>query len=102
MRKFRLSRLKRRLLAVVAVALLPVVLLAVVGVSLLARQDYEQAQRTSIERVRAISSAVDAELSRSIAAMTVLSNSSSLLEENFARFYRLCARVREQQPSWAT
>ena len=94
--------LRHRLLMLVAVALAPVVLLAIVGVVLLGRQDLEQAGRASIERVRAVSSAVDNELSRSIAAASTLTTSQLLARGDFAGFYEDCLRVRAQQPAWIT
>src|SRR4051812_5624183 len=68
----RLAPLHRRLLLLVAAALLPVAILSVVGLVLLARQARSEVERGTVETMRAMVSAVDTELQRSVSAVETL------------------------------
>ncbi len=99
LRRFSLQSLSlhTRLLVVVAVALLPVVVLAIAGLLALGRQQHAQAQQALLERVRAFASAVDLELFNSVEALKILALSTSLEAADLRRFHaeaRAAARAR--------
>jgi signal transduction histidine kinase len=89
-----------RLLLVIAVALLPLVLLAIAGLVALGRQQSAQAQQALIERARAIGSAVDLELFNSIEALKVLALSDRLDARDLARFHTQAAASAEARSGW--
>jgi signal transduction histidine kinase len=89
-----------RLLLVIAVALLPVVLLAVAGLVALGRQQNAQAQRALVERARAIGSAVDLELFNSIETLKVLALSERLDSGELARFHAQARSSAEGHAGW--
>jgi len=92
--------LRRRLLLVVAAAMLPVALVS--GAALLAlRQDQlAQAERASIELSRALTTAVDAELDRSVSVLQVLAEAPALDRGELARFDGVMRRVLAANPDW--
>jgi signal transduction histidine kinase len=89
LRRFSLQALSlhTRLLIVGAVALLPVVVLAVAGLLALGRQQHAHAQQALVERARAIASAVDLELFNSVEALKILALSDRLGTGDLARFH---------------
>ncbi len=89
-----------RLLLVIAVALFPVVMLAVVALVALGHQQSAQAQRALIERARAIGSAVDLELFNSIEALKVLALSDRLDSRDLARFHAQAAASTQAHAGW--
>ncbi len=92
--------LQGRLLLVIAVALLPVVMLAVASLVALGRQQNAQAQRALIERARAIGSAVDLELFNSIETLKVLALSDRLDSPDLARFHGRAAASAAAHIGW--
>src|SRR3954470_21159017 len=64
--------LRHRLLLIAAAALVPLAIGSAVSLSGVFQQQRQQAERTALEVTRALSTAVDAELSRSIAALETL------------------------------
>jgi signal transduction histidine kinase len=89
-----------RLLLVIAVALVPMVILALAGLVLLGRQQNAQAQQALIERARAIGSAVDLELFNSVEALKVLALSDRLDSGDLARFHAQAATSAEARSGW--
>ena len=87
MQALRRLSLRTQLLLVVAVALLPVVVLAISGVVALGRQQHAQALQALVERARAIASAVDLELFNSIEALKILALSERLTGSDLRRFH---------------
>src|SRR5205085_8650152 len=94
--------LRTRLLYLAAAAFLPLAVMSAVGLLALAHQQRQQAERAGIEITRALSTAVDAELQRSISVLQGLSASPSLERGEMARFHELMRRVLESNPSWLT
>ncbi|MBV9190301.1 MAG: response regulator [Betaproteobacteria bacterium] len=92
--------LRSRLLYLAAAAFLP--LAVVSGISLLAlvHQQREQAERAGIEITRALSTAVDAELSRSFAALDALATSTLLDAPDLRRFHDRAVRVSATRSQW--
>jgi signal transduction histidine kinase/ActR/RegA family two-component response regulator len=98
----RLAPLHRRLLLLVAAALLPVALLSVVGLVLLARQARSDVERGTVETMRAMVSAVDNDLQRSVSAVETLAASRFLDKGDLAGFYDMAERVLANHSNWDT
>src|SRR3954463_9580083 len=98
--KTRRVSLRSRLLYLAAAAFLP--LAVVSGISLLAlvHQQREQAERAGIEITRALSTAVDAELSRSFAALDAIGTSTLLDAGDLKRFHDRALRVIDTRSQW--
>ena len=94
--------LRRRLLYLAAAAIVPLALMS--GVSLLAllHQQRQQAERAGIELARALVTAVDAELQRSISVLQVLAAAPSLERREIQRFHEVTRRALQNNPSWLT
>jgi signal transduction histidine kinase len=94
--------LRRRLLYLAAAAIVPLALMS--GVSLLAllHQQRQQAERAGIELARALVTAVDAELQRSISVLQVLAAAPSLERREIQRFHEVTRRTLQNNPSWLT
>ena len=77
---------------------------ATAGLALLAlgKQQRAQAERAGIEVTRALATAVDAELRRSVAALQAMSASPSLDTGDLERFHDLMQRVHAERPYWVT
>lgn len=95
-----LAPLNRRLLLLVAVALLPAMVLGVVGVIMLVQQQYAMTELASIHRVRAVMSAIDKELQSDIAATQVLVSSRHLDKSNLSAFRAELRSVLAGRPTW--
>src|SRR3989442_9487084 len=85
-----------------AAAFLPLALMSGVGLLELVHQQRQQAERTGIEITRALSTAVDAELQRSISALQVIASSPALERREMSRFYQVIMRAVEYSPTWLT
>lgn len=96
------TSLQRRLLVLVAVALLPFTLFAGIGISWLSRQQRDEVERATIETMRAMMSAIDAELSRHGAALETLAASSHLESGDLRRFYEEARRAVNARGTWIT
>src|SRR5437870_10236824 len=98
--KARRVSLRSRLLYLAAAAFLP--LAVVSGISLLAlvHQQRQQAERAGVEITRALSTAVDAELSRSLAVREAMATSTVLDRIQPARLDELAKRVAATRPQW--
>ncbi|HET7365576.1 MAG TPA: sensor histidine kinase, partial [Burkholderiales bacterium] len=94
--------LRTRLLYLAAAAIVPLAVMS--GVSLLAllHQQRQQAERAGIELARALATAVDAELQRSISVLQVLAAAPSLERREIERFHELTRRALQNNPSWLT
>jgi len=93
--------LQRRLLAVVLVALAPIVALSGVNLVLSARQQRADQLRATTETMRAMVGAVDTELDRLTAVLQALAASSSLQRGDLQDFHDTVRRAKAQDPSWA-
>ena len=94
--------LRTRLLYLAAAAFLPVALVSGLSLFALLHQQRQQAERAGIELARALATAVDAELQRSISVLEGLANATTLDEREIERFYELTRRVLQSNPSWLT
>jgi hypothetical protein len=92
--------LRRRLLLLAAAGLLPIAAMSAIALAALWFQQREQAARTGLEIARALSTAVDAELSRSLSVLQALATAGSLDAGDLRSFQRLARQVRATRPSW--
>ncbi|HYR34868.1 MAG TPA: ATP-binding protein [Burkholderiales bacterium] len=94
--------LRTRLFYLAAAVFLPLAVMSGIGLLALVHQQRQQAQRAAIEVTRALSTAVDGELQRSISALQVLASAPSLELGEMARFYQVIAKALETNPTWLT
>ena len=94
--------LRTRLLYLAAAAFVPLAIMS--GVSLLAllHQQRQQYERAGIELARALATAVDAELQRSISVVEVLAALPMLDEGRMVQFHRTLGDVLRRKPTWLT
>jgi signal transduction histidine kinase/ActR/RegA family two-component response regulator len=92
--------LRRRLLLLAAASLLPIAIMSGVGLLALFHQQRSQAQRAALEITRALATAVDAELQRSISVLAMLATSARLDDAQFAPFEGRMRRAAATQPTW--
>ncbi len=96
------SPLHRRLWVVVAAALLPTAALFGVAVVLQERNQKAEIARATIETMRAMVSAVDGELQKTIVAGETLVASDSLDQGDIPKFYEEAKRAASAYPNWVT
>ena len=94
--------LSRRLFLLVAAAILPLALVAGVALFIIAKQQREQVGRAGLEISRALATAVDAELERSLSVIGALSAARALDNGDFARFHDAMSDVLKRDPTWLT
>ena len=94
--------LRARLFYLAAAAFLPLAVMSGVSLFALVHQQRSQAERAGIELARALATAVDAELQRSLSVLEVLAHAPSLERGELARFHEVTRRVLETNPSWFT
>jgi signal transduction histidine kinase len=97
---WRRASLRTRLLWLVGAALLPVAILDLYGILVFGRQQQAQVQQALVERARAITSAVDNQLSNSVAALQILALSKSLDAGDIKQFYADAASAAATRPDW--
>jgi signal transduction histidine kinase len=93
--------LQRRLLAVVVLALAPIVVLSVATVVLLARQQSLEIRNSAIQTMRAMGGAVDTELARLTSVLQTLAANDALDHGDLLVFRATALRVKEADPAWA-
>jgi signal transduction histidine kinase len=94
--------LRSRLLYLAAAAFVPLAIISGVSLVALVYQQRNQAQRGAIELSRALSTAVDAELQRSISVLQVLAAAPALELGETERFYEVTRRVMDANATWFT
>ena len=94
------KRLRTHLLRLTLGTLLPIIVFACIAAFLLARQERLQVELGAEERVRSLSTALDAELRSSIQPLLTLTQSQYLLENDLASFHELLRRVQAGRPDW--
>jgi PAS domain S-box-containing protein len=93
-------KLRSHLYLLVAGALTPVVLFAVVSAALLLQHERRTMEREAIGRARAAMSAVDAEMRGHMARLQALAGSKSLASGNLRAFHEESQRFLVTQPQW--
>jgi signal transduction histidine kinase len=94
--------LRRRLFMLAAACIVPLAAMAGVALLALAREQTAQAERAGIDITRALGTAIDAELRRSISALEGISVSPSLDMSDLRRFHEIMRRVQEGRADWVT
>jgi len=94
--------LRRRLLLLVAAAILPLAVTGALALHALFDEQRAQAQRSSLELARALATAVDTELRLTISALQSLSaiEVSNAGPEDLATLYRVAVEVQRARPEW--
>src|SRR5438552_3947791 len=92
--------LRTRLFYLAAAAFLPLALMSGIGLLALVQQQRQQAERAGVEITRALSTAVDAELSRSLAVLEAMATSTVLDRIQLARLDELAKRIAATRPQW--
>src|SRR4051812_2928582 len=89
-----------RLLGIALIAVLPVFVLSLVNLVQSARNQRAELERSAMETVRALSTAVDNEVSASIAALEILATSPTLGVDNLQGFYEEAQRALARHAAW--
>jgi hypothetical protein len=92
--------LRKRLLLLAAAGILPVAAASAVAIHALVQQQQLQAERAAIDVARALATAVDAELRRSISILEALATSLRLERGELREFYQEAQRVVASRPLW--
>jgi signal transduction histidine kinase len=94
--------LRRRLLLLAAASIVPLAAMAGLGLVALAQERRAQVERQGLEVTRALATAVDVELDRSIAVLAGLAIGPALDTRDFARYHESMRRVLGTRPDWVT
>ncbi len=92
--------LRKHLFVLAIASILPIALLAGAGLLTLFQQQRAEAERKALEITRALATAVDAELQRSISALLALASATSLDRGDIAAFDGTARRALAVQPQW--
>jgi signal transduction histidine kinase/ActR/RegA family two-component response regulator len=92
--------LRHLLVLLTAIGLLPLALLGIWGIHVASEYRQREQERAMLDLARALSSAVDAELDSSVAALSGMAHSPAMMAGDVRAFYEM-ARVQAQaQPEW--
>ena len=94
------KRLRTHLLRLTLGTLLPIIVFGCVAAYLLAQEERQQVERGAQERVRSLSTALDAELRSTIQPLLALTQSQYLVDNDLARFHEMVLRVQAGRPDW--
>jgi signal transduction histidine kinase/CheY-like chemotaxis protein len=92
--------LRRRLILLALVGILPLAAMSGIGLLVLVKQQHTQAERAGLDISRALVTAVDSELSKSLSVLETLATSLQLDAGNPREFYRRAVRVTSTQQDW--
>src|SRR5262245_37530951 len=92
--------LRRRLFLVAAAAIVPLAVMAAIGLLALLREERGQAERTGLEITRALGTAVDAELRRSISVLELLAGTPLLDRGDLPQLHQLVQRSLAVRRHW--
>jgi signal transduction histidine kinase/ActR/RegA family two-component response regulator len=95
------SPLRTRLFLLSAAAILPLAVMAGLGLEALRQEQTEQAERVGLELSRSVANSVDAELRGAIAVLETLATSPTLDGANLDGFRARAERVVRIEPRWA-
>jgi signal transduction histidine kinase/ActR/RegA family two-component response regulator len=96
-------KLRSRLIILACVALMPMVVSSAVALAIFLQHEHQTMRRSAVERVRALSTAVDASLLSSATTLEALATSRELdRPDSLAVFYADAERVLKSQPDWRT
>jgi hypothetical protein len=89
------------LFLLIAAGILPLAIMAGLGLEALVGQQDTQAERAGLELARSVATAIDGEHRRSIAVLETIATSPTLDREDLVEFRELAGRVIEPRPEWA-
>jgi signal transduction histidine kinase/ActR/RegA family two-component response regulator len=92
--------LRRRLFVLTAAAILPLAVLAGIGLYRLRAHQIQQAERVGVEFARSVANAVDAEFRSAISVLEALSTTPSLDTDDYEGFRDRARRVLAVRPDW--
>jgi len=92
--------LRRQLVLIVLVAILPLAAIAAIGLALIFDQQREAEQRRMLDVARALTTAVDSELNRSISGLQALAAATEQDKLDLASFRDLAQRALRREHSW--
>jgi signal transduction histidine kinase/ActR/RegA family two-component response regulator len=92
--------LRRHLFVLAVAGILPLAALAGAGLAALFEKQRDDAQRRGLEITRALATAVQSELQRSLSALGVLGSAASLHRGNLEQFQATARRAVQTQPQW--
>jgi signal transduction histidine kinase/ActR/RegA family two-component response regulator len=92
--------LSRRLVVLTAAAILPLAVLAGLGLYRLARRQYVQAEQVGLELARSVANAVDAELRRAVSILETLATTPAIDQSDIDGFRQAAERVVAGRPDW--
>jgi hypothetical protein len=94
--------LRRKLFLLAAAGIVPLAAAAGIALLALAAEQKAQAERAGIEVTRALATAIDAELHRSVAALESLAQGPALDTGDLKRFHEVMRRLHAVRPDWIT
>lgn len=97
----RLAPLRGRLLTLVGASVLPVVVVALIGMALIQREQRRSVEQDMVQTARALSSAVDGELRHAVRTARLLATAPSLQQGSIERFRFVSADALPVNPQWS-
>ena len=98
----RAEPLRRRLFLLAAAAIVPLAAMAGIALLALTNEQKAQAERAGIDVTRALGTAIDAELNRSVAALQAIAQALALDTGDLKRFNEVMRRLNDDRPDWIT
>ncbi|MEO8136843.1 MAG: cache domain-containing protein, partial [Betaproteobacteria bacterium] len=98
--RMRTTPLRRRLFLLAVVGILPLAALSGAGLILLLDQQRSQSDRAALDIARALATAVDAELRRSVSVLEILATSPQLDADDMRQFEDTARRAIAASPQW--
>jgi signal transduction histidine kinase/CheY-like chemotaxis protein len=99
-RRVRTLPLRHLLILLTAVGLLPLALLGVWSIHEAGEYRQREQQRAMLDLARALSSAVDAELDSSVAALSTIAHHPAIMAGDVRAFYEVARNQAQGQPEW--
>jgi signal transduction histidine kinase/ActR/RegA family two-component response regulator len=99
-RRGRTLPLRHFLVLLTAIGLLPLALLGIWSIHVASEYRHREQERAMLDLARALSSAVDAELDSSVAALSTLAQSPPMLAGDMRAVYELARAQARSQPEW--
>jgi signal transduction histidine kinase/CheY-like chemotaxis protein len=92
--------LRHLLVLLTAIGLLPLALLGIWGIHVASEYRQREQERAMLDLARALSSAVDAELDSSVAALSAMAHSPPMMAGDVPAFYEVARTQSRAQPEW--
>jgi signal transduction histidine kinase/ActR/RegA family two-component response regulator len=99
-RRSRSLPLRHLLVLLTAIGLLPLALLGIWSIHVASEYRQREHERALLDLARALSSAVDAELDTSVAALSGIANSPAMMAGDIRNFYDVARLQAQAQPEW--